>query len=173
MAFYRVYVAHGFQILAPDLLNASGVASQIPHNFYYLVSRTSCAAVSEVLDYLAAKCLSRGGPRRAVLDLKVSPNTSENYARDLCDFVNFLDSRDRRIADIEVDDLFDYVDTMFGKQSSVTSQEFAAATIQRRLSTMRQFLIWCQKEGRLRNRFEIETVVSSSGKEFEILEPTC
>ena len=67
MAFYRVYVAHGFQILAPDLLNASGVASQIPHNFYYLVSRTSCAAVSEVLDYLAAKCLSRGGPRRAVL----------------------------------------------------------------------------------------------------------
>ena len=172
MAFYRVYVAHGFQILAPDLLNASGVASQIPHNFYYLVSRTSCAAVSEVLDYLAAKCLSRGGPRRAVLDLKVSPNTSENYARDLCDFINFLDSRDRRIADIEVDDLFDYVDTMFGKQSSVTSQEFAAATIQRRLSTMRQFLIWCQKEGRLRNRFEIETVVSSSGKEFEILEPT-
>ena len=157
MAFYRVYVAHGFQILAPDLLNASGVASQIPHNFYYLVSRTSCAAVSEVLDYLAAKCLRRGGPRRALLDLKVSPNTSENYARDLYDFVNFLDSRNRRIEDIEVDDLFDYIDTMYGKKSSVTSHEFASATIQRRLSTMRQFLLWCQKEGRVVSRLECNT----------------
>lgn len=172
MPFYNVYVAHGVQNVDSDLLNASGVSSQIPHDFYYLVSRTLCSAVSEVLDYLAAKCLRRGGPRRALLDLKVSPNTSENYARDLYDFVNFLDSRNRRIEDIEVDDLFDYIDTMYGKKSSVTSHEFASATIQRRLSTMRQFLLWCQKEGRLRNRFEIETVVSSSGKEFEILEPT-
>ena len=137
MPFYNVYVAHGVQNVDSDLLNASGVSSQIPHDFYYLVSRTLCSAVSEVLDYLAAKCLRRGGPRRALLDLKVSPNTSENYARDLYDFVNFLDSRNRRIEDIEVDDLFDYIDTMYGKKSSVTSHEFASATIQRRLSTMR------------------------------------
>lgn len=172
MGFYDVYVAHGVRAVSPALVRAGGVLSQLPLNFYFLVSRTTHAAVPEVLDFLRAKCLRRGSPRLEVLELQVSPNTSENYARDLCDFVSFLDSRDRRIADVEVDDLFDYVDTMYGKVSSATQRVFAKATIKRYLSTMRQFLLWCQKEGRLRNRFEVETVAHPSGKQVEVLEPS-
>lgn len=166
MVLYQPQVVVCSAVSTSLVARAALVGKVLPQGFKYLVSRPSLRPIPEALHFLRKSCVGRVGAPR----LKVATNTATARAEDLCNFYKFLDAEQLPLEEFALDDLFDYVNSMYGMVSPTTNNVYAKETIARRLSSVRPFLIFCQKQGWLKNRFEVTSKVVR-GRVIETIEP--
>jgi len=162
---YRPEVLHCIA-LDGDALKRAGLKQPVlPAKMKGLISARTFTPIVEVLAFLRHKCVGQIGTPR----LKERPNSVEAYAYDLCDFYNYLDHCETQLSGATPTLLRNYVGSMYEVVSPATGRVYAVKTIKRRLSTVKQFLLFCQKRGWLKNRFEVE-IRRVKGGEIEVLE---
>ena len=167
MSSYLPQVVQTTAVSPDEAVLAKVQGCVLPPGFRFLSSTDTGQPIIEVLRFMKWRCVTAIG----ALHLKVSQNTVTDYAYDLCDFLSFLDHGKTCIADVSAKTLSDYVGSMFCVTSTSTGRIFANETIRRRLSTTKQFLRYCQDNGLLKNRFDVEQVTLPDDHKVSVLEP--
>lgn len=72
-----------------------------------------------------------------------SPHTLTAYFRDVTDFLDFCDKKSLQLFDVETGDLREYL------ADKVEKQQLSSNSLQRLLSSIRQFMKWSEQEGYL------------------------
>lgn len=151
-----------------DLAKANRVHQHaFPLGFKFIVHGRDGSPVLEVLSY----CIDTFLNCFQIPRLKVSENTIDAVIYDICDLLDFLDHCGRSIRVINDRDLKAYVESLCTSASPSTGKLYSKATIERRLSTIKSFLKYCQERAWLQHRFAISTVRHISGRTSEVLEP--
>jgi len=139
----------------------------LPTGFHFLVSRESSSAVQHVLGFMRKRCLSKAGALR----LTVSLCTTSAFTYTLSDFYDYLDFNRMRLEDLDLEALTEYQSNLTDLESPVTKKPYATETINQRMWIVKAFVLWCQDNGYLKNRFDVEELPTRDGGTTTVLEP--
>lgn len=162
---YSVYLTRAVPIPRPADFGLESLA--LPVGFHFLVSSQTHKADPHVLAFMRNRCLTKVGALR----LTASLCTTSAYAYTLTDLYDFLDFKKIPLAELDLTALTEYQETLTTQVSPVTKKPYATETINLRMWIVKAFVLWCQNNGYLKNRFEVEELPGKFGRNVTVLEP--